>query len=277
MYLRIQPSCRKLTYTAYTVYIRAYRMGIPGLFQMLKRYAQHVHIQTCVKEKTVAIDIFTYLHKSKGDKETVQQDLAPFLANASRVIAVFDGSPSEQRSNALSIHVSKRTEIIESIRAIRQTLNNPETTMTKKDTQHLLSHIHILEKEAWQPSPEYMWDMYEYLQQLGVECIVLNKGEEADMYLPTIAGVDIIVSNDSDLLANGAKNLLRTNGLYYNRQDILEGLQFTEDNWNIFIKLCRTMKHPQPEFIFTAMKLYAADEEYICERYEDYFTTSVLI
>jgi hypothetical protein len=45
-----------------------------------------------------------------------------------------------------------------------------------------------------------MWGVYEYLQQLGVECIVLNKGEEADMYLPTIAGVDIIVSNDFKLV-----------------------------------------------------------------------------
>lgn len=252
-------------------------MGIPGLFQMLKRYVQHVNIQTYVKEKTVAIDIFTYLHKSKGDKETVQKDLTPFLTNAKHVIAVFDGSPSEQRSKSLSINLSKRTEIIESINAIKQTLETPGTNISKKDKQHLLSYMNILEKEAWQPSPEYMWEVYEYLQQLGVECIVLNKGEEADMYLPNIAGVDIIVSNDSDLLANGAKNLLRTNGQYYNRQQIMDGLQFTEDNWKIFIKLCRTMKHPHPEFVFTAMKLYAADEEYICERYEDYFTTSVLI
>lgn len=246
---------------------------------MLKRYEQKVHIPTYIKDKTVAIDIFTYLHKSKGDKELIQKDLEQYLANAKHVIAVFDGSPSEERSASLLMNVSKRSEVTESIKAIKESLSDPQTSFSEKDKQYLNTQLAVLEKMAWQPSPEYMWEVCEYLKQHNAECIVLNKGEEADKYLPTISDIDIIISNDSDLLANGATNLIRTNGVYYNKKQILEGLQFTEEEWNIFIKLCRTMKSPNPEFIFTVMKLYAGDEEYIYERYEEHFKihTDVLI
>lgn len=246
-------------------------MGIQGLFQMLKKYEQKVHIQTFIKGKTVAIDIFTYLHKSKGDKAILQKDLDQYLTAAKQVIAVFDGSPSEERSASLSMNVSKRFEITESIKEIKNTLDNPDSGLSIKDKQYLNAYLSSLEKEAWQPSPEYMWEIYDYLVQKNAKCIVLNKGEEADMYLPKITEVDIIVSNDSDLLANGASNLLRTNGIYYNKQQILDGLQFTEEEWQTFIKLCRAMKNPHPEFVFTAMKLYSSDEEYIVERYESLF------
>ena len=42
-------------------------MGVQGLFQFLKKFKKEVYIPQYLIDKSVAIDIFWYLHKSKGD------------------------------------------------------------------------------------------------------------------------------------------------------------------------------------------------------------------
>ena len=44
-------------------------MGIIGLFQFLRRYEQKVYIPTAVRGRTIAIDIFAFLHLSKGNQQ----------------------------------------------------------------------------------------------------------------------------------------------------------------------------------------------------------------
>ena len=245
-------------------------MGIPGLFQMLKRHEQKVYIPTCIRGRTVAIDIFTYLHKSKGSQKYLMELLSPFIHNVKHLIAVFDGSPSEERSESLVGVADKRKSLIQDISAIKKVLSDPFINISYRDKLYLTSYLKMLEQQAWTPSPQYMWEVYDLLKANNIECIVLDKGQEADTYLCNI-NADIIVSNDSDLLANGIKCLLRPNGTYYEAEAVLSGLQFTGDEWRTFIKLCRTMKRPDPEFIFTVMKLYRGDAEYIYERYESIF------
>jgi 5'-3' exonuclease len=245
-------------------------MGIPGLFQMLKTHEQKVYIPTHIRGKTVAIDIFTYLHKSKGSKEYILNELQPFIQNAKHIIAVFDGSPSKERTESLASQSQIREIHLKQMKEIQETLKNPLLNLSKQDRAHLEKYIRSLENEAWSPSPLYMWEVCNLLKEKGIECLVLEKGMEADTYLSDLS-VDIVVSNDSDLLANGVKSLLRPSGQYYEEEAVLSGLEFSKEEWKTFIKLCKHMKRPDPEFVFTVMKLYDGDDEYIYEKYGDIF------
>lgn len=245
-------------------------MGIHGLFKFIQRHEQHVYIPTCIRGKTVAIDIFTFLHQSKGNIDQFMNLLTPYIENAASIVAVFDGSPSEQRSTLLLPASSRRACIHQSIRDIQEALANPFTRLSNSDRFFLNSYIKGLEQQAWTPSPQYVWKAHDMLISKGIMCHIVEKGEEADSYLAT-CNADIIVSNDSDLLALNVKRLLRPNGTYYEMEALLAGLQFTEEDWLIFIRLCRTMKQVDPEFAFTVMKLYKGDTDYIYEKYEDIF------
>jgi hypothetical protein len=156
------------------------------------------------------------------------------------------------------------------MKAIQETLENPSLNLSKQDRTHLEKYIKSLENETWSPSPKYMWEVYDLLKERGIECIVLDKGEEADTYL-TKLNTDIVVSNDSDLLTHGVKALLRPSGEYYEEETILSGLEFSKEEWNTFINICKRMKRSEPEFVFTAMKTYHGDEEYIYEKYQHVF------
>lgn len=237
---------------------------------MLKKHEQKVYIPTHIRGKTVAIDIFTYLHKSKGSKEYILDELKPFIQNAKHIISVFDGSPSKERTESLASHSHVRDTLLIQMKEIQETLKNPSLNLSRQDRIHLEKYIRSLENEAWSPSPLYMWEVYDLLKEKGIECLVLEKGVEADTYLSSLS-VDIVVSNDSDLLANGVKALLRPSGQYYEEEAVLSGLEFSKEEWKTFINLCRHMKSPNPEFVFTAMKLYDGDEEYIYEKYDSLF------
>jgi hypothetical protein len=245
-------------------------MGIQGLFKMLKKHGKNVCTISTIKQKTVAIDIFTYLHKSKGSTEYILNELQPYIENAKHVIAVFDGSPSSERSKSLKSLAQVRSEIINQMKVIQETLESKMLELSKEDRTYLQKYIKSLENESWSPSPKFMWEVYDVLKEKGVECIVLEKGEEADSYLVNLK-MDIVISNDSDLLANDVKKLLRPNGEYYEHEDILTGLEFSKEQWHLFIKLCKKMKSTDPEFIFTVMKLCECDEEYIYEKYNEFF------
>ena len=100
-------------------------MGIPGLFKILARHEQRIYIPTFVRGKRLAIDIFGFIHKSKGSLESFITLLSAYLDNAAHIIAVFDGSPSKERSEYLADSRSERESLRKDIHAIRDHLNNP--------------------------------------------------------------------------------------------------------------------------------------------------------
>lgn len=245
-------------------------MGIQGLFSFLKRYKK----TGSIADKRIGVDIFTLLHISKGDIGYITKKLSDYVQSASNVIAVFDGSPSQERTTAL-LHTTKhRSDTQLMIQQIDVYLKNSVHTITDKDKQFLEKYTAELQRQAWAPSPEYMWAVHNALVAMSIPCIVADKGIEADQILIDLSErnlIDIIISNDSDMLANGAKAVMCMNGAYYELDDIVEGLQFTMDEWQIFCNLCRTLNKADPYFIFTAMKVYEGDIELIEQKYYELF------
>lgn len=248
-------------------------MGIPGLFKILARHEQRIYIPTFVRSKRLAIDIFGFIHKSKGSLESFITLLSAYLDNAAHIIAVFDGSPSKERSAHLADSRSERESLRKDIQAIREHLDNPLINITVRDRACLSTYVNELERIAWNPSPEYIWKVYDVLKERKVECIIADKGVEADTALIALQDkVDYIVSGDSDLFIHGVKRLLRPNGTYYEKESILNGLGFTEDNWQLFLKISSLLRRSDPEFAFSLIKIYG-NEANIMERYGGMFVT----
>jgi hypothetical protein len=239
-------------------------MGIPRLFQFLRRYEQSVTIASCIRGKRIAIDIFTYIHRSKGKKTDVINEIGALLQSASHTYIVFDGSPSEERTELLSDQANHKLTLTKQIEMIQSALPEVVPTLSFSDRVHLNTYVHTLQQQAWTPSPRYIWEIHDDLRALGAECILGEKGVEADQILTDLATsgkADIIITNDSDVLANGAPVILRPNGLYYDRARILDGLGFNDADWTEFIHLCRELS--DPERVFTAMKVYGKNRVYI--------------
>ena len=246
-------------------------MGVAGLFQFLRRHEQNVYIPTFVRNKIVAIDIFTYVHKSKGRQKYFIELLTPFIVNAKKIIAVFDGSPSEQRSENLLDNKIHKDKIKEEVEEIRRFIHSKKEILSRMDKLCLEDYVIELENRAWMPSPDYVWQMHDVLKSHGVECVICDKGVEADTYLIEIQrSVDLIVSGDSDLLVNGVSRLLRPNGLYYEKEALLSCLEFKDEEWEMFLRICKALKKSDPEFAFSVTKLYG-DEEFIYDKYDKLF------
>jgi hypothetical protein len=247
-------------------------MGIKGLFQFLKRY----RCQGSIVDKRVAVDIFTLLHASKGDIQYVLTKMSEYSKIARQCVAVFDGSPSEERTNSLMYNAVRRNDILVMIEQINMHIKNASDTdsITDRDRHFLEKYISELERQAWIPSPEYMWSVHNALTSMNIGCIVAARGVEADRILVDLLQqdqIDIVISNDSDIVANGGKAVMCLNGDYYNLGTILDGLEFTEGEWITFCKLCRALKHSDPDFVFTAMKVYEGDIELIEQRFSNLF------
>ena len=235
-------------------------MGIQRLFQFLRRYEQSVTVTSYIRGKRIAIDIFTYIHRSKGKKDQLLADISALIHASAHTYIVFDGSPSEERTELLSGHADHRQTLVKQIETIQSALPEVSTSLSFSDRAHLNAYVRTLEQQAWTPSPRYIWEIHDALQALGAECILGEKGVEADQILTELATagrVDIVITNDSDVLANGAPVILRPNGLYYDRAQILSGLGFDDATWQLFIELCRSESaRSDPECVFTAMKVY---------------------
>lgn len=246
-------------------------MGIQRLFQFLRRYEQPVTVASYIRGKRIAIDIFTYIHRSKGRKADLITEIGTLLQSASHTYIVFDGSPSEERTERLSGQANHRLTLVKQIESIQSALPEVSSTLSFTDRAHLHTYVRTLEQQAWTPSPRYIWEIHDALQALGAECILGEKGVEADQILTELAAtgrVDVIITNDSDVLANGAPAILRPNGLYYDRCRIMDGLGFNDEEWAMFIELCRSLSHiSEPDAIFTAMKVYGGDREHIKKIY----------
>jgi hypothetical protein len=246
-------------------------MGIQRLFQFLRRYEQSVTVSSFIHGKRIAIDIFTYIHRSKGRKADLLAEIGAILHEASHTYIVFDGSPSEERTELLSGHADYRQTLVKQIEIIQSAIPEVAPTLSFSDRAHLHTYVRTLQQQAWTPSPRYIWEIHDELRAMGAECILGEKGVEADQILTDLATsgkADVIITNDSDVLANGAPAILRPNGLYYDRAQILDGLGFTDEEWSMFIELCRSLAHmSEPDAIFTAIKVYGGDVEHIKKIY----------
>jgi 5'-3' exonuclease len=246
-------------------------MGVKGLFQFLKRFGLDIHIPSYISGKSVGIDIFWYLHQSKGDMFSFQNNLLPILNHSKKVYCVFDGTPSIEKRKTLEEHHKKRNEILQSIQQIEKFLKYPFNCISGPDRHYIKSYLNQLNRQIWQPSPEYIYYAKKWLSSKG--CEIYQAPQEADEILVELekkGHINLIITNDSDLLILGSNTILRPHtpikGVIFDKESILSILGFTESQWNDFMYLCQNMKDKDILLAYSLISVYK-DLEYVLQKY----------
>jgi 5'-3' exonuclease len=246
-------------------------MGVKGLFQFLKRFEKDVHIPQFVSGKTVGIDLFWFLHQSKGDMFSLQNNLLPIIKHAQKVYCVFDGAPSPEKKQLLEEQTKKRTETLQSIEQIEKFLKYPFNRLTGSDRHYINAYLNQLKRQAWQPPPEYVDYVKSWLSSKG--CEIYQATDEADETLIELEKKDqisIIITNDSDLLILGSSTVLRPisplRGAVFDKERICGILGFTAGQWDDFMYLCKHMKDKDVLLAYSLISVYK-ELEYVHQKY----------
>ena len=246
-------------------------MGIKGLFQFLKRFEKNIITSEFVSQKSVGIDIFWFLHQSKGDLFHLQNYLLPIIKNALEVHCVFDGKASQEKTKLLEYQANKRKEILQSIEQIEKYLRYPFNHLNYTDKQCINEYLQQLRRQAWQPPPEYVDYVKKWLYNKG--CHIYQASEDADSVLIELEQngvISLIITNDSDLLTLGSINVLRPTspmkGSLFNKIELYSNLGFTAQQWDDFMYLCRNMKESDIILAYSFISVYK-DLEYVLQKY----------
>lgn len=235
-------------------------MGIKGLFQFLKRYENEVHVKSAVTDQIVGVDLFWFIHHSKGDFFVFQDYLTPLLRYASRVHVVLDGAPPSHTKEERKEKRAKREKAQKQLDTVHH-LQEEEWEPVKEQ----------LRRQSWYPTKEYIAYLTKWLEQEGA--VIHQAPTDADSVLVQLektGWIDCIVSNDSDLLLLGAKRVLRmyspTEMGEYRETELRSALQLTPQQWTDFMMLCRCMNPSDVLMAYSYIRIYK-DLEYALERY----------
>lgn len=253
-------------------------MGVKGLFHFLKRFSKRVSIKEFIKDKSIGIDIFGFIHQSKGDFFTLQNNILPFIKYASTVYCVFDGEPSYEKKLELKELAEKRKEILLSIGQIEKFLKYPFHHLKAEDRYIINQYLTQLKRQIWQPSPDYINAVRRWLESKG--CIIHQAIGEADCVLVELEqnmSISTIITNDSDLLILGSNSILRfknsLEGQLFDINYICQQIDFTDKQWLDFMYLCKHMKHLDIHLAYSLIAVYK-DLEYVIQKsyilYNDY-------
>jgi 5'-3' exonuclease len=256
-------------------------MGIKGLFHFLKRFEQDVDTTKYVSDLSVGIDMFWFLHRSKGDMFYLQNFLLPIIKNAAKVYCIFDGRPSPEKREMLQQQAAKRKEILQSIEQIEKFLKYPFNHLTGADRHYINTYIVDLKRQAWQPPSEYVDYVKSWL--LGKGCEIYQADGEADDLLIDLeksGEISLIITNDSDLLALGSQRILRPNspmrGAVFEREHLCTNLGFTAGQWCDFMYLCKHMQNTDILLAYSFIRVYK-DLDYVLQKYNILYSDELIL
>lgn len=236
-------------------------MGIKGLFQFLSKCEQRVFVTDAVHGKSVGLDMFWFLHQSKGDKTVIYNYMEPIIQHAKEVHCVWDGTPSSDTAMERKERESKRQELMETIVQLDTVLTYQMEQLTEENEDVIHAYIEQLRKKVWKPSPDYIQSIKKWLKEKG--CIQYQEKGEADEWLRELERekkIELVITNDSDLLTLGCACILRmyncVEGGLYHAKYIYSSFHWTRQQWKNFMMLCRNMKHPDVLLAYSWTSVY---------------------
>ena len=235
-------------------------MGIKGLFTFLKRWEQPVDTKEAIKNKSVGLDIFWFIHQSKGNIAELQASISVFLQYALNVHAVLDGyHTTEERREVLEERRDKRHQTIEIIEEIMEA-----PIMEARDQKILERHMAQLKRQIWKPSRAYIDQIKSWLiDQKAIVHEPIGEADQTFIMMENLGIIDLIVTNDSDLIALGAELVLCTSrAIVFSKTYMRKQMGFTNECWKDFMYLCQKM---EPLIAYSMIRVY---KEYAVERWE---------
>jgi 5'-3' exonuclease len=227
-------------------------MGIKGLFSLVKKFSQKRKIHDVIQGRKIGIDIFCFIHKSKGDIDLVKAMLNEYIESCETAIFVFDGKVSEERKHDLAVLKEKRSETLKIIKELEMDVEklNRENADDAEKKVRLEEYINTLRIQSWAPKGNYVSRVKERICDWWPDkSRIVVAPYEADLYFGELlkcGQIDCIISNDSDMLALGYNDIMRpldeTEAGFtrtYQLQEILTGFKMDTKDWFDFIEICR--------------------------------------
>lgn len=280
-------------------------MGIKDLNPFLKAVSPELITDVMLSKysgKKIAIDTSIYLYKFlyKNDRyiESFFKQINRLMTNNITPIYIFDGKPPAEKMQEIKsrqdkklYYMEKIMEISESIQKISEELPSNNNNVTDDVTEN----TEIV--EATQESPDDKKQLEEQLAKFQKKLIVVTKNHintlkyffdllnikyiqadcEADIICSKLCErgiVDLVLSDDMDLLASGSKIVLRNFNMNsnkiteYNVEKILTVLDINYNQWIDFCILCgcdylKRVRGLGPKNAYTCIKTYGSIEKII--------------
>lgn len=225
-------------------------MGIKELNPMLKKYAEN-----CVQEsdlcffkgKRVAIDtsiyLYKYLYGNGNFLEKFLQQIVRLRLNQITPIYIFDGKPPPEKSKEILSRQTRKNNLKDRLSYLNVILEqNKDDEALKKD---IIKEINKTKLKVISVTKDNIDSLKYFFDILNIKYI--QSTCEADIICSNLCKngiVDMVLSDDMDLLVSGAKILLRgfsvnsNKIIAYNVEDIKKTLKLTTSQWIDFCILC---------------------------------------
>jgi len=187
-----------------------YKMGIKNLNSVIKDTMKKMTFDK-LRGSIIGVDFSLFLYRFVYNKnnpvECFLRQIHLFFRHKILPVYVIDGDAPLEKKSALDKRAHKRQKLYDNIANLleKQVDNNSPTTNSR-----LNSEITKLERRCVVFSQKQVQDILYFFELLGIP--VIRENEEADFILAKLSAankIDYILSDDSDVLAFGAKKVLK--------------------------------------------------------------------
>jgi len=185
-------------------------MGIKNLNSVIKDSIKKTTFNK-LRGSIIGIDFSLFLYRFVYNKnnpiECFLRQVQMFFRHKILPVYVIDGDSPLEKQKTLDKRAHKRQKLYDNIAELleRQQENNSPTTSSK-----ISSEITKLERRCVVFSQKTVQDILYFFELVGIP--VIRENEEADFILAKLSAankIDYILSDDSDVLAFGAKRVLK--------------------------------------------------------------------
>lgn len=231
------------------VYYKPIKMGVKELNPYLRENVAGGIAEVPLEQfrgKRVAIDasiyLYKFLYKNERFLEGFFQQVFRLKTNGLTPIYIFDGAPPPEKLKTLIQRKEKKNEIKNTIDEMENKQDDCENEDEKKQ---LACEIEKMKKKLIYVTKEHIDSLKELLDAMNVQYI--QAPGEADLICGQMCRngqVDMVMSDDMDLLTSGARKVLRnffitSNKIaYYDLDKILEIMEINYSQWIDFCILC---------------------------------------
>jgi len=187
-----------------------YKMGIKNLNSVIKDTMKKTTFDK-LRGSIIGVDFSIFLYRFVYNKnnpiECFLRQINMFFRHKILPVYVIDGDSPLEKQTTLDKRAHKRQKLYDNIADLleKQTDNNSPTTISR-----INSEITKLERRCVIFSQKQVQDILYFFELVGVP--VIRENEEADFILAKLSAankIDYILSDDSDVLAFGAKRVLK--------------------------------------------------------------------
>lgn len=187
-----------------------YKMGIKNLNSVIKESMKKITFNK-LRGSIIGVDfslfLYRFIYNKNNPIECFLRQIHMFFRHKILPVYVIDGDSPLEKQNILDKRAQKRHKMYDNIAYLleKQAENNsPNTTL------RINSEITKLERRCVVFSQKQVQDILYFFELLGIP--VIRENEEADFILAKLSAankIDYILSDDSDVLAFGAKRVLK--------------------------------------------------------------------